>query len=172
MTAVYLIRHAKAGSRHRWRGPDHLRPLTKPGHRQAQALVALAGGQPFARLLSSPFVRCVQTLEPLARALGLPIEIAKELAEGAETGGALELALSIAADGPAGLSTHGDVMTHVVEALLADGVPLNGPLEFEKGSAWILDVRDGVVASGRYLPPPPHGRRQGRRPRPTSVADA
>jgi 8-oxo-dGTP diphosphatase len=153
-TTVHLIRHAKAGNRHRWTEPDHLRPLTKAGRRQARALCALLEAQPFSRLLSSPYIRCVQTLEPLAEARALPIEPVDELSEGATTGDAVQLVLSIAADGPAALSTHGDVMMHVVEALLAAGVPLDGTLEFKKGATWILEVRDGTFASGRYLPPP------------------
>lgn len=153
-TPIYFIRHAKAGNRLRWTGPDHLRPLTKAGRRQAKALVALLEPQPFSRLLSSPYARCVQTLEPLAETRGLQLETADELSEGAPAGGALALMLSIAADGPAALCTHGDVMMHAVEELLAAGVPLQGPLEFKKGATWILEVRDGALARGRYLPPP------------------
>src|SRR5205809_614665 len=36
---VYLVRHARAGDRHDWGGADDLRPLSKPGRRQAEALV-------------------------------------------------------------------------------------------------------------------------------------
>ena len=60
--AVLLVRHAKAGSRKDWSGDDRLRPLSKAGHRQAEALVPLLVGYPITRVLSSPFVRCVQTV--------------------------------------------------------------------------------------------------------------
>ena len=153
-TPVYLVRHAKAGNRLRWTDPDHVRPLTKPGRRQADALVALYAEQPFSRLLSSPYVRCVQTLEPLAEARGLALETADELSEGAPVEGALELLLSIADHGPAALCTHGDVMMFAVEELVSAGVPLAGPREFKKGATWILEVRGGAFARGRYLPPP------------------
>ena len=63
---IYLVRHAKAGHRERWTDDDEVRPLTKKGWRQAKALVELFDTQPFARLVSSRYVRCVQTLEPLA----------------------------------------------------------------------------------------------------------
>jgi phosphohistidine phosphatase SixA len=153
-TRVYLIRHAKAGNRLRWTEPDELRPLTKPGRRQADALVELLAEQPFSRLLSSPYVRCVQTLEPLAEARDLPLETTQLLAEGAVVDDALELMLSIAGDGPTALCTHGDVMMDTVEELLAAGIPLPEPLEFEKGATWILDVRGGAFVAARYLPPP------------------
>ena len=154
ITLVYLVRHAKAGNRLRWTKPDELRPLTKTGRRQAEALVGLLAEQPFSRLLSSPYVRCVQTLEPLAEERNLPLETTELLAEGAPLDEVLELMLSIAADGPAALSTHGDVMTGAVEELLAAGIPVEGPHEFKKGAAWILDVRGGAVARARYFPPP------------------
>ena len=154
MTLVYLIRHAKAKNRPTWTEPDHIRPLTKAGFRQAKALPVLFEGQPFSRLFSSPHVRCVQTLEPLASARGLTLEPTEDLAEGSPTGVALELMLTVAADGPAAFCTHGDVMMDSIEELLAAGVRLAGPLEFKKGSTWVLDVRDRTFVGGRYLPPP------------------
>ena len=117
-TPIYLVRHAKAGNRLRWTQPDELRPLTKSGLWQAEALVTLLADQPFSRLLSSPHVRCVQTLEPLAKARDLPLETTELLAEGASTGAVLELMLSMADGGPSAFSTHGDVMTGVVLQLL------------------------------------------------------
>jgi 8-oxo-dGTP diphosphatase len=154
VTAVYLIRHAKAKNRLKWPEADHLRPLTKAGFAQAEALPAHYGGQPFSRLFSSPFVRCAQTLEPLSQERELPLELAEELAEGAPAGEMLELMLFLAHDGPAALCTHADVMMDVVEELVTAGVPLDGPLEFKKAATWILDVQDRTFASGRYLPPP------------------
>ena len=153
-TPVYLVRHAKAGDRLRWAEPDHLRPLTKPGRRQADALDALFAEQPFSRLLSSPYVRCVETLYPLAEARGLALETAEELAEGAPVAAALALMLAVAEDGPAALCTHGDVMMFAVEHLRASGRPLEGPLEFKKGATWIFAVDEGAFAGARYLPPP------------------
>ncbi len=152
-TQVYVIRHAKAGNRMKWTGPDHLRPLTKAGRRQAEALVSVLA-QPLSRLVSSPYVRCVQTLEPLAEARGMELETADELAEGAPVDDALALMLSLGAGGPAAFCTHGDVMTFAVDELVAAGVPLEGPLEFKMAATWLLEVRDGSFARGRYLPPP------------------
>jgi 8-oxo-dGTP diphosphatase len=155
-TPIYLVRHAKAGSRTRWADRDHLRPLTKRGRRQAKALVELFATQPFARILSSSHVRCVETLEPLAWAHGIPVEVADELAEGAATADALQLMLSVAADGPAALCTHGDVLQRSVRALASTGAPLDGgsPLDLAKGSTWILEVTGGAFTRGRYVPPP------------------
>ena len=158
-TPVYLVRHAKAESRTRWTKPDHPRPLTKAGRRQAKALTTQFEAQPFSRLLSSPYVRCVQTLEPLAETRGLPLETADELSEGAPVNAALALIISTAADGPAALCTHGDVMKLAVEGLIAAGIPIDGPLEYKKGATWILEVDGSAVARARYLPAPAKRRR-------------
>lgn len=85
MTTVELVRHAKAGSRDQWtQGPDRDRPLSASGREQADWLTTeLSAGQPVAALYTSPLVRCRQTLEPLAAALGLPLVDADALAEAA-----------------------------------------------------------------------------------------
>lgn len=154
MTHVYLVRHAKAKKRAKWTEPDHLRPLTKLGRTQAAALPAHFGAQPFSRLFSSPYLRCVQTLEPLAEARGLDVETADSLAEGGTGGEALELMLGLAAAGPLVCATHADVMFDVVEELVAAGVRMDGSFDFDVAGTWILEVQDRTVASGRYLPPP------------------
>lgn len=151
-TPVYLVRHAKAGHRETWDGEDELRPLTEKGWRQARALVDLFADHPFTLLLSSPYVRCVQTLEPLAEARGLSVEPADGLAEGASTDATLSLVLG--ADTPMVLCTHGDIMQNVLDAMVERDVRLDSPLELGKGSTWIIDVADGAIAGARYIAPP------------------
>jgi phosphohistidine phosphatase SixA len=151
---IHLVRHAKARNRERWTDDDALRPLTKRGWRQAEALVELFDGRPFVRLFSSRYVRCVQTFEPLAAARALPIELADGLAEGSSRVASVELLLEAAVNGPVALSTHGDIVVNVLDELAAAGVPLTGPVLLEKGSTWILDVADESFTAGRYVPPP------------------
>jgi 8-oxo-dGTP diphosphatase len=151
---AYVVRHAKAESRQRWTEPDHLRPLTTVGRRQARALVDLFRDQPFSRLLSSPYIRCTETLEPLARARDLRLEVSDDLAEGTPAEVALELMLAVAHDGAAVFCTHGDVLIHALDQLLEAGVALGEPLAYKKGATWIFDVEDGSFARGRYLGPP------------------
>src|SRR3712207_3914931 len=80
---VLLVRHASAGDRNRWDGPDEDRPLDEQGRAEAEGLVDTLAGFPVSRILSSPYVRCAQTVEPLGVARGLPVEPSDELAEGA-----------------------------------------------------------------------------------------
>jgi broad specificity phosphatase PhoE len=62
----YLVRHAPAGDKRAWTGPDLMRPLSGAGHREAHGLLVQLRPCPIARIVSSPTVRCVETVEPLA----------------------------------------------------------------------------------------------------------
>src|ERR1700736_3487440 len=79
---VLLIRHAQAGNRKDWLGDDRFRPLSPKGAQQALGLVRCVKRWPPAQILSSPYTRCIQTVQPLADDLGLKVEETDELAEG------------------------------------------------------------------------------------------
>jgi 8-oxo-dGTP diphosphatase len=95
---VLLIRHARAGERAEWEGDDRLRPLDDRGWQQAEKLVELLAEFPVERILSSPYDRCVQTVEPLARARGLAIELREELGEELQDGDGMKLVRSLLGD--------------------------------------------------------------------------
>jgi phosphohistidine phosphatase SixA len=152
LAALALIRHAEAGSRERWGGDDRLRPLSKKGWRQAWALVESLAALPLQRILSSPYVRCVQTLEPLARARGLAIEEMDSLAEGAGLQAVLTLFGELAGTSSA-LCTHGDIMQEVCEHLVDRSLIGPSELRYEKGCAWVIEERNGELVAARYVPP-------------------
>jgi phosphohistidine phosphatase SixA len=154
VTAIHLIRHAKAKNRLEWSEPDELRPLTKRGRREAEALAKRLREEPLTRLVSSPFVRCLQTLEPLAHALDLPIETTDLLAEGAGAEEALALLVLLAQEEPIACCTHGDVLFDVVREVARSGVSLAGPADAPVASSWILEVEDGRVRAGRFMERP------------------
>jgi phosphohistidine phosphatase SixA len=155
VTSIHLIRHAKAKNRVEWTEPDDLRPLTKRGRREADALAERLAGEQLTRLVSSPYRRCVQTLEPLAVAGDLPIETTELLAEGAEGTDAVELLMSLAREGPVACCTHGDVLFDVIGVVAQSGVALDGPRDAPVASTWILDVESGRFASARFVEQPP-----------------
>jgi 8-oxo-dGTP diphosphatase len=155
MSTIHLIRHAKAKNRLTWEEPDYLRPLTKRGRREALAIAARLGEEPLTRLVSSPFVRCLQTLEPLAVVLDLPIETTDALAEGADGESAADLMLSLAGNDLIACCTHGDVVFEVVDLVARSGVPLDGPHAAPVASTWVLEVEDGRFAGGRFVDQPP-----------------
>jgi 8-oxo-dGTP diphosphatase len=153
---VYLVRHAKAGVRSKWQGPDSLRPLSDRGHRQAtklaRVLVDDAGKHPLGPVVSSPYVRCVQTVEPLAKRIGEPVEVTDVLAEGGRLGPAMRL-LEKHSDRWAVLCLHGDLLPAILLTLQERDVALPHD-RVEKGSVWALDYSGGDVRRIRYFPPP------------------
>jgi broad specificity phosphatase PhoE len=151
---LLVLRHARAGSRRRWDGPDETRPLSGRGHRQGVALVKVLA--PFAptRILSSPFVRCIQSVEPLGAKLGLAVEPSMALAEGAAEKDVVALAHSLTASTNV-LCSHGDVIVALLDALARDDrLELPKDYEYAKGSTWVLHPRKGRYARADYLPSP------------------
>ena len=150
---VWVVRHAKAGSRRARSGEDSRRPLSKAGRRQADGLVALLASARFTGIASSSFVRCRETVEPLAASTGLEIVADERLAEGAGPYGALSLVRENAATGGV-LCSHGDVITELLARLERSGVDLGGEARCEKGSVWALELDGEQVVSAGYLSPP------------------
>jgi phosphohistidine phosphatase SixA len=134
--SLLLIRHALAGHRDAWQGDDRIRPLEGRGGPQAEALVDALAAFELDRIVSSPFLRCVQSVEPLAEARGLELELDGRL--GADRLHDVTQVLEQLAGQNAAVCTHGDL-------------PWLGDRKFEKGSTWVLDARLEPV---RYLPPP------------------
>jgi 8-oxo-(d)GTP phosphatase len=151
--AVLLVRHAVALARRKWSGPDALRPLTPRGVRQAEALPEMLADYEIQRILSSPAVRCVDTVRSLAKDRGLEIEETDDLAEGTT-----HLALArvrACSTTPSVLSSHGDVIPWVLEVLAdRDGVDLGPEPKCAKGSTWVLEFEGSRCISAHYIPPP------------------
>ena len=115
---VYLVRHAHAGSKKNWQGPDQARPLSAQGRKEALGLIERLGDRPLGRLLSSPAERCLQTVEPLADRLRHPVETSEILGVDGTGQGVLELLTSPALR-DAILCTHGEVIGKVFDELEA-----------------------------------------------------
>jgi phosphohistidine phosphatase SixA len=149
----YVVRHAKAGSRGHWSGDDRLRPLSKKGFKQAAALVGILEPFPITAIYSSPFRRCVQTVEPLARARELPLKESPHLTEGHGLAGAMEFMGDRSLDHVV-LSTHGDIVWELVEELVRRTVVKPGEGGFEKGSTWVVDLDKGSFVRASFIPAP------------------
>ena len=115
-----------------------MRPLDERGRRQAEALVeTLLAAFELDRIVSSPYLRCVQTVEPLAAARGLEIELDEQLGADAARGSAGG-ARALRRRQNVVVCTHGDL-------------PWLGERKFKKGATW---VRRRVLEPVRYIPPP------------------
>jgi 8-oxo-dGTP diphosphatase len=149
---VHVVRHAAAGTRTKSK-TDSGRHLSNKGARQSIKLSRRLSREPIAELRSSRLPRCMETMRPLGRALGLDIAKDERLVEG----GDLDAMLSMVADlaGTAAVvCTHGDMIDLLIDHLDADGVDLGGVKEWRKGSVWTLDTRKGKAIAGRYRKPP------------------
>jgi phosphohistidine phosphatase SixA len=111
-----LVRHASAGERHDWDGDDSLRPLDARGREQAAQLVELLRPLEVRRIVSSPFTRCVETVEPLADALGLSVEL-----DGRLVAGAGQAAHILVQEDGIVCCTHGDVVGDLIGRDLKKG---------------------------------------------------
>jgi phosphohistidine phosphatase SixA len=126
-----LVRHAHAGDKHRWRGPDEQRPLSPRGWAQARQLAPVLARLGVTQLLSS------------AEELSAVVRPVPALAADAHVVDLLQLLASPAADGTA-LCTHRETLEslslawkpawcHRTERAAPDlsGTP--------KGGCWIVD---------------------------------
>ena len=149
---VYLVRHASAGVRDDRDPDDDDRALDETGHLQSEKLAEWLRHEPVTRILSSPFERCRQTVEPLAKQLGLEVEIDDRLAEGAPVERSWDLLESLAGT-TAVLCSHGDVIPDLVRRAQLRGMHVPGKSGCAKGSVWTLQHWDGErFATGVYTP--------------------
>ena len=153
MRSVYLVRHAKAGDREEWDGPDHMRPLTKSGLKQAEVLADRLEAFSITRITSSPHVRCLETVEPIARRLGLRVILSDALVEGTDPAVSRAF-LEESAQSATIACSHGDVISGVMEHFAEAGVVLEGEPRWEKGSVWALETDGHRVHAARSMPAP------------------
>ena len=153
MPTLYFVRHAKAGSRTRWEGNDRERPLSKSGRKQAEDLVSLLGPHPISEVWSSPYLRCVQTVEPLAKARKLKVQETRHLAEGGRLKGAYRFIEDPDLEDTV-LCTHADVLMELLDDLIRRRIVKSSQDAFDKGSTWAVEVEDGSPIGARYIPAP------------------
>src|SRR4051794_8122681 len=152
---VFLVRHADAKSRANWPHPDETRPLTRKGTAQAEGLVDLLRDHPIRRIASSPSVRCVATVAPLADKVGRSIEQTDTLQEGADPAAAYVLLQKLArGPGDVVLCTHGDIVPELLRIATRDGLVLDDAPRWPKGSTWAIHADGKAFTGARYLPPP------------------
>ena len=149
---VFLVRHAKAGTRGSGPG-DRRRALSDEGSEQALALAEHFDGERIERILTSPYPRCMETVAPLAERRGLELEVVESLGEGNSAATAFALLRSLG-DVPSVVCSHGDVIPDLLHHLRPQLELSGDTLQCPKASTWALDGDlDGVLAAS-YRPPP------------------
>ncbi|WP_203581979.1 NUDIX hydrolase [Microbacterium hibisci] len=123
---VVVLRHGKAVPREEWKGKDAARPLAPRGRKQADSIVGPLLAFGVRTVVSSPAVRCVKTVAPLAAALGRQVETTKLISQDAWEDGKSDARTVIGdrvrARVPAVLCSHGPVLPDILNELaLATG---------------------------------------------------
>jgi hypothetical protein len=93
----------------------------------------------------------METVAPLAAAVGLQVQGEARLAEGAGPEWAMN---ELASAAGSVLCTHGDVMAEIVQALTDEHVPMKGGMQWAKAGTWAFEIVSGRIVAARYLPPP------------------
>lgn len=148
---MLVLRHASAGDRLATPSLDRDRPLDAEGRLQARRLPQALSSRQVERIVTSPHRRCVDTVRPLARALGLELEYRDALAPDASGDSALALLAELSPDSL--VCTHREVIERL----------LGGEVQCEKGGAWVLERAQGHWVTAAYLPPPSTARSARRR---------
>jgi 8-oxo-dGTP diphosphatase len=164
--SLLLVRHAKAGSKSDWDGPDELRPLESRGERQARRLAEVLPLFGPTAVLTARRTRCRDTVAPLAERLGLTVEDVPELGEeefAADPQAALAVVdrlLGPVSDGEQpGVTVVCSQGGAIPSVLMGLGVRWNGHGRAAagklhppaaKGSTWVLGGRPEALAADYY----------------------
>ncbi len=158
---LILVRHASAGHKADWPGDDGSRPLDVQGAADARALARLlACFAPTARVISSPALRCIETVRPFAVAFGGTVEAEARLAppgrssvfsSRTDLANALRRLLSdlVADRRPALLCVHRENLPDALAAVCsALGAPAAMPADpsLPKGGFWVAHSAAGELA--------------------------
>ena len=140
---MLLMRHASAGDRLESPVQDRARGLDAAGRGDARTLPAALAEYAIDRIVSSPPVRCLATLAPLARRRGIEIECRDELAPEASRKATMALLAELPES--ALVCTHREVFERV----------FRGEITCEKGGTWLAERqgRRRVPVPVAYLPP-------------------
>jgi 8-oxo-(d)GTP phosphatase len=160
---VLLVRHASAGSRSKWEGDDRERPLDETGWQQAEGLVRFLSRFEVEQIVSADFVRCIQTVQPFAEAVGLPIKEDAVFSELGYPGQESDGVKMIRDFGISGLSTvvcsQGDVIPDLLERMSEqDHVDIPQP-DPKKGSVCALTFDRDRLFNVEYFGSPEIARR-------------
>ena len=150
---LVVVRHAKSVARSDWEGDDRERPLDARGAGRARDLVPVLTAYGVTRVLTSPSVRCLDTIAPYAVSRRIEPRTRRGLSEEgheAEPERAVEHVERLLGRGePAAVCTHGPVMSDVL-GVLADRLHLEGADAVGMLERFV-EARDDDLAKGEAL---------------------
>lgn len=150
---LVVIRHAKAVGRPDWKGDDRERPLEARGRERADALIPVLAAYGISRIVTSPSVRCLDTISPYAVWSGSVPRAKKGLSEeGHEANpdkAAQHVEAALERGEPAAICSHGPVMGSLLE-VLGTRLDLVGDGSVEMLEAFV-EAQDDNLVKGEAL---------------------
>jgi 8-oxo-dGTP diphosphatase len=120
---LVIVRHAAAVGRGSWASDDAVRPLTAAGAHRAQELAPVLAAYGVSRLVSSPSLRCTETLRPYAARIAAALRTKNGLSEEGYADDPARadrhLARLVERGTPAAICTHGPVIPALLDGLVA-----------------------------------------------------
>ncbi|GAA6527365.1 NUDIX hydrolase [Intrasporangium sp. DVR] len=149
---LVLVRHAKSRPRSTWRGDDRDRPLDAVGREQSEDVARVLAAYGVSRVVSSSSARCVQTVEPYAVRLGVPVKVRDALSEEgfaeAPQRALKQLDTVLERARPVVVCSHGPVLPSLLDVLMrrAD----SGPCE-ASGTELLAAAKKSSMRKGEVL---------------------
>lgn len=148
-TPLVLLRHAKAIQRLDWQGEDVDRPLDSDGQRQAGRMHLNYFPYQIREIHSSDAIRCLETVEPLARSLQLNITISEELGEygySRDSKASLTYVRDVIEEGTAAMiCSHNPILPNLVRKLIGKKNFKDLSWTLNPGESWVLHHREGDI---------------------------
>ena len=150
---LVIVRHATAVGRGSWTGDDAIRPLSPAGAHRAQELAPVLAAYGVSRLVSSPSLRCTETLRPFAASIGAALRTKSGLSEEGYADDPARahrhLARLVERGTPAAICSHGPV----IPALLGGLVALVDPDEpdGDDARATLTEAAESKMGKGEAL---------------------
>lgn len=143
---LVVLRHGKAAPRSADL-PDVERPLTSVGAQQAKQVLPVLAAYGVGRVVSSPALRCAQTVEPYAYSISTFIEIDERLSEQTDANQVQRSVESMLDRGrPVVLCSHRPTLPWIFQSIGTE------PYDLGTGEGVVVHHRKGVVLAVEKLP--------------------
>jgi 8-oxo-dGTP pyrophosphatase MutT (NUDIX family)/phosphohistidine phosphatase SixA len=146
---LILLRHATAVAPHEWDGDDGDRPLNYIGQTQAATLARILAPYFLESIHTSDAVRCIQTVEPLAKKSAIRLKISQDLSEYKNPGmsaAAVKYAEQFFASGESTLiCSHAPILPRILKRIIG-GQKIMEPLSsLQPGCGWVVHHNRGAI---------------------------
>ncbi len=157
-TPLVLLRHAKAVKREDWDGDDGDRPLAHVGQLQAKRILTNFLPYSLNEVHSSDAMRCIETIEPMTRAMSMNPIFSTDLSEyrfAKDKEAALDYAQDLMNSGKRlMICSHNPILPKLLKKLIGKKNFKQLDQELKPAEAWVLHHRDGEIIAIDWIEAP------------------